>query len=314
LKSEDYVFTAGVYSPIQAKIAEMVGLKLVYVSGYSCSLGYLGKADLGLLSMAEMTTFARYISRAVSLPVLADADDGYGSAIVAMRTVHEFEASGVAGIHVEDQRGPKRCGHLVGKQVLPFDEAVLKFKAIVKAKQDPDFVIIARTDARGVPGGSLDEAIRRSLAYAEAGADLLWCEFTSPEEVEEFRAFAEAVHREYPDMPLVFNYSSSFKWSESRRRLTFRELGTMGYKLILVSLGGIHAAMYAVWNFFDDLKNSQEKAQFRLEEMKRGHPTEDHHRMGDFDYFKRIEEQFLPPETVKQRYAGQGGHGGEKRT
>ncbi|MEM4297788.1 MAG: isocitrate lyase/PEP mutase family protein [Nitrososphaerota archaeon] len=306
LRTQPYTYTTGVYTPLQAKLAEMVGFKLAYLSGYSASLGYLGKADLGLLSMAEMVAIARQISSAVNIPVIADADDGYGSAIVAMRTVREFEKSGVAGIHVEDQKGPKRCGHLIGKMVLPFDEAVLKFKAIIKAREDPDFVIIARTDAFGAVGGSLDEAIRRGLAYAGAGADMVWCEFSSPDQVAEAEKFAESIHREYPSIPLVFNYSSSFKWSRSRHRLTFERIAGVGYKLIIVSMGAIHAEMYAVWNFLDDLLKKKEEAQWRLEELKTGHPTENHHTVGEFEKFKKLEEEYLLPSILEERYGRAG--------
>ena len=302
LRSRPYIYTSGVYTPLQAKLAQMIGFETVYLSGYSASLGYLGKADLGLLSMAEMVNIARLTSSAVGIPVIADADDGYGSAIVAMRAVREFERAGVAGIHVEDQKGPKRCGHLVGKTVLPFDEAVLKFKAVVRAREDDDFIIIARTDALGAVGGSLDEAIRRGLAYAGVGADMVWCEFNSPDQTDEAEKFAESIHREYPEMPLVFNYSSSFKWSKSRHRLTFEQIAGMGYKLIIVSMGAIHAEMYAVWNFLEDLLNNREKAQWRLEELKEGHPTESHHSIGEFETFKKLEEEYLPPSILEERY------------
>lgn len=302
LRSEPYVFTTGLYTPLQAKIAERVGLKAVHVSGYSASLGYLGAADLGFLTMREAAEIAGMIARVVKIPVIADADDGYGNAMVAMRTVREFERRGVAGIHIEDQRGPKRCGHLVGKAVIPLDEAVLKFKAVIRAREDPSLVIIARTDVMGTRGGTLEEAIRRAVAYADAGADMLWAEFTGPDEVEAMRAFAEAVRSEYPDIPLVFNYSSSFKWSRSRHKLTFKQLAEMGYRYIFVSLGALHAETYAVWNFMEDLARNQERAQWRLEELKAGHPTENHHALGDFEYYKAIEEVYLPPELGREKY------------
>jgi isocitrate lyase len=302
LRAEPYIYTTGVYTPLQAKLVQMAGFKTVYLSGYSASLGYLGKADLGLLSMAEMVAIARQISAAVDVPVIADADDGYGNAIVAIRTVKEFERSGVAAIHIEDQKGPKRCGHLVGKMVLPFDEAVLKYKAILRAREGGDLLIIARTDALGAVGGSLEDAIRRGLAYAGLGADMVWCEFSSPDMVYEAEKFAESIHREFPETPLVFNYSSSFRWSRSQHRLTFDKIAAMGYKLIIVSMGAIHAEMYAVYNFLEDLIKNKEQAQWRLEEMKIGHPTENHHKIGDFDTFKKLEEEFLPQEIYQEKY------------
>ncbi|MEM2269377.1 MAG: isocitrate lyase/PEP mutase family protein, partial [Nitrososphaerota archaeon] len=171
LRKEEYVWTTGVYTPIQAKLLEMVGLKVAYVSGYSCSIGYLTRPDIGFLTMTEMVEFAGRVARAVRIPVISDADDGYGNAVTATRTVEEFVRAGVAAIHVEDQRFPKRCGHLAGKTVLPFQEAVLKVRSLCRTRDqvDPDFVLIARTDVLGTKGGTLEEAVRRAIAFADAG-------------------------------------------------------------------------------------------------------------------------------------------------
>lgn len=309
LAQEPYVFTTGVYCALDAKIAERVGLKAVYMSGYSTSLAYLARADLGFPTMTEMSMNARYIASAVSIPVIADADDGYGNALITMRTVEEFERTGVAGIHIEDQRAPKRCGHMGGKFLLPLEEAVGKFRAAVRARQDPDFVIIARTDARGAVGGSLEEAICRGKAYADAGADMIWCEFNSAEAVDEVESFANEMQRAWPNLPLAFNYSSSFRWSASSNPLSFDKLGKMGYKFIFITIGAPHASMYAVWNFMEDLADNKEQAQFRLEKMIENHPTENHHKMGDFERFQKLEEEFLPKETVSRRYAESEGYG-----
>ena len=294
LEENEIVYTTGVNTAIDAAIAEKVGLKVVYMSGYATSLALLARADLGFVSSTEMVTHAEQIASATSLPVIADADDGYGNALITMRTVEKFEKAGVAGIHIEDQQAPKRCGHLAGKRVVPLEEAVGKFRAALAARQDPDFVIIARTDARDAEGGSLEEAILRGKAYASLGVDMVWAEFGSPDAVDEFRLFAQEVHRERPGLPLVFNYSSSLKWSASRNRLTFKELGNMGYKLILISLGVAHASMHATWNFMEDLRDHREQAQFRLEALLRGHPTEDHHVMGNLDKYRGLEGEFIP--------------------
>ena len=308
LASRPYVFTSGVYTPIQARIAEMVGLPCVYMSGYSCSLGYLARADLGFPTMTEMTTWARYIARVVSIPVIADADDGYGNALITMRTVAEFEAAGVAGIHLEDQRFPKRCGHLAGKVLLPREEAVKKVRAALDARSDPDFFIIARTDAHGAVDGGLEEAIERGKRFADAGADMVWPEFATPDRGP-VEAFAQAMARSFPGLPLAFNYSSSFKWTQVDNPLTFRELGEMGYKYIFITLGAIHAATYAEWQFLEDLAKNEEEAQFRLQRQKEGHPTENHHRLGRFEYFQELEEKYLPQEEVRERYARSQGFG-----
>ena len=301
LTTEPYVFTSGLYTPLQARIAEMVGLKCVYLSGYCCSLGYLGRADLGFPTMTEMTGWARYVAGAVSIPVIADADDGYGNALITMRTIEEYEKTGVAGIHLEDQRLPKRCGHLAGKTVIPRDEAVKKFKAAVAAKSDPDFFIIARTDAEGVAGGSLGEAIERSKAYANVGVDMVWAEFSIPDR-RSAEAFAEALKKDFPNLPLAFDYASSFNWTKVENPLTFQALGEMGYKYIFISMGTLHAATYAEWNFLNDLKENEEQAQLRLQRTKEGHPTENHHTMGRFDYFTELEEEYLPEDVIRERY------------
>jgi isocitrate lyase len=158
---------------------------------------------------------------------------------------------------------------------------------------DREFVLIARTDALGAVGGSLEEAIARGRAYADAGVDLVWCEFSSaargPTE-----AFAEAMRRTHPALPLAFNYSSSFRWHQDPDPLTFRELGALGYRFIFITIFGAHAATYAVWNAMEDLVGREEQAQWALEKMKVGHPTESHHVMARVAHFQALERQYIP--------------------
>ncbi len=307
LRDEPYVFTGGIYSPLDARIAQAVGLRAVYMSGYSVAM-LNGWPDMGFLTMTEMTKTASMIASAVDIPVIADADDGYGSALNAMRTVAEFVKSGVAGIHLEDQQYPKRCGHIAGKTVVSREEAVGKFRAAVAERDrlDPDFVLIARTDGYGAVGGSLDEAIWRGRAYADAGVDLVWCELSTSDR-RPAEAFAEAMRRTHPRLPLAFNYSSSFKWHADPRPLTFRELGELGYRFIFITLFGAHAAMYAVWNAMEDLAKSQEAAQWTLEKLKSGHPTESHHVMARVAHFQELERRFIPGASERiERSAGFG--------
>src|ERR671935_2822716 len=173
LAEEDYLFTGGIYSPLDAQIAERVGMKSIYMSGYSLAMAN-GWPDMGFLTMSEMTRTASMIASAVDIPIIADADDGYGNALSTMRTVAEYMKTGVAGIHLEDQQFPKRCGHIAGKTIVSREEALGKYRAAVDTRNrlDPDFVLIARTDAYGAVDGSLEEAIWRGRAYAEAGGDL----------------------------------------------------------------------------------------------------------------------------------------------
>src|SRR5213594_245924 len=174
LKDEEYLFTGGVYSPLDAQIAERVGMKSIYMSGYSVAMAN-GWPDMGFLTQTEMTRIASMVASAVDISIIADADYGYCNALSAMRTVQEFIKTGVAGVHIEDQQFPKRCGHIAGKTIVSREEAIGKYSAAVDVRNrlDPEFVIIARTDAFGAVGGSLDEAIWRGRAYADAGADLV---------------------------------------------------------------------------------------------------------------------------------------------
>src|SRR5438046_8542746 len=180
LADEDYLFTGGVYSPLDAQISERVGMKSIYLSGYSLAMAN-GWPDMGFLTQTEVTRAASMVASAVDIPVIADADDGYGNALSTMRTVREFVKTGAAGIHLEDQRFPKRCGHIAGKTIVSREEALGKFRAALAGRDrlDRDFVVIARTDAYGAVGGSMEEAIWRGRAYADAGVDLVWCELSN---------------------------------------------------------------------------------------------------------------------------------------
>src|SRR5262249_33830018 len=204
------------------------------------------------------TRTAAMIASAVQMPIIADADDGYGSALNTMRTVAEYVRTGVAGIHLEDQQYPKRCGHIAGKTIVSREEAVGKFRAAVAERDrlDRDFVLIARTDAYGAVGGSLDEAIGRGRAYGDRRVDLGWVELSNAGR-RPAEAFARAMRQSHPQLPLAFNYSSSFRWHAESEPLTFRELGELGYRFIFITLYGAHAAMYAVWNAMEDLVKNQ---------------------------------------------------------
>jgi isocitrate lyase len=294
LRTEPYLFTGGVYSPLDAQIAERVGMKSIYLSGYSMALAS-GWPDMGFLTQTEVTRIGAMVASAVEIPVIADADDGYGNALSTIRTVQEYVRSGVAGIHIEDQVFPKRCGHIAGKTIIPLDQAVGKYRAAVDTRDalNPDFVIIARTDAYGAVGGSLDEAIRRGRAYADAGVDLVWPELSSPDR-EPAVAFARAMRESHPNLPLAFNYSSSFKWHRDPNPFTFAELGELGYKFIFITLFAAHAGMYAVWNAMEELVRDQEQAQWRLEKTKVGHPTESHHVMARVSHFQELEKRYIP--------------------
>jgi len=203
LAGPDLVLAPGAYDALSARLIEEAGFPAVYMTGFGTSASLLGRPDVGLLTMPEMVDNASRIVEAVGVPVIADADTGYGNPINVIRTVHAYERAGVAAIHIEDQVAPKKCGHMEGKQVIPAEEMVEKVRAAVAARRSPDFVIIARTDARAVEG--LESALERARQYHQAGADVLFVEAPQSE------AEIEAVARALPDVPLLFNWAEGGK-------------------------------------------------------------------------------------------------------
>jgi 2,3-dimethylmalate lyase len=234
LAGPDLVQAPGAYDALSARIVEAAGFPAVYMTGFGSSAGLLGMPDVGLLSAAEMVDNARRMAAAVSVPLIADADTGYGNPLNVRRTVAMYEAAGVAGIHVEDQVAPKKCGHMEGKQVVPVDEMVQKLRAAVAARRDPDFVIIARTDARAVLG--LEEAIRRGRLYRDAGADMLFIE------APESEAECEAVGGAFPDVPLLYNWADSGKTPP----LPLDRIRAFGYQLVIYPISTLLAATRAM--------------------------------------------------------------------
>jgi 2,3-dimethylmalate lyase len=234
LAAGEPVLAPGCYDALGARLVEEAGFDAVYMTGFGTAAGRLGRPDVGLLSLPEMIDNARRIAGAVSLPVIADADTGYGNAINVVRTVREYEAAGVAAIHLEDQILPKKCGHMEGKQVIAAEEMVGKLAAAVAARRSSDFLIIARTDARAEHG--VEEALRRGRAYREAGADLLFVEALHSE------AEIEHVARELADVPLVFNYAEGGKTPP----LDHARLRELGYALVLFPISTLLVATAAM--------------------------------------------------------------------
>ena len=221
----------GVFNPLLAKVAERLGFRAVYLSGGALSAGY-GVPDIGLVTLSEFVAEAGRIAQATQLPLISDADTGFGEALNVERTVRLFEAAGVAGIHLEDQQMPKRCGHLSGKSLVSPEEMAAKVRAAVAAKRNPDFVVIARTDARGVT--DFDDAVRRAELYLKAGADAIFPE--AMESAEEFAAFARRVKA-----PLLANMTEFGKGP----LLDAAELGKLGYAMVLYPLTAFRSAMKA---------------------------------------------------------------------
>ncbi|MGH7961114.1 MAG: isocitrate lyase/PEP mutase family protein, partial [Candidatus Binatia bacterium] len=197
------ILIPGAYDALSARLIEAAGFPAVYMTGFGTAASLLGRPDVGLLGMSEMVDNARRIVQAVAVPVIADADTGYGNPLNVIRTVQEYERAGVAAIHIEDQVMPKRCGHMESKQVIACDEMVEKIRAAVAARRSADFVIIARTDARAVEG--LEQALQRARRYAEAGADVLFVE--APQSEQEIETVANTL----TGIPLLFNWAEGGK-------------------------------------------------------------------------------------------------------
>jgi methylisocitrate lyase len=219
----------GVFNALVARMAERLGFEAVYLSGGALSAS-LGLPDVGLVTLTEFVEHARSVAQATALPLLCDADTGFGEALNVERTVKLFESAGVAGIHVEDQQLPKRCGHLSGKSLVEPEVMVSKLRAAAAARRDPNFVVVARTDARGVTG--FDEAVGRARLYLQAGADAIFPE--ALESAEEFAAFARAV-----PAPLLANVTE-FGRSPI---LDLATLANLGYRMVLYPLTALRVAL-----------------------------------------------------------------------
>nr|WP_214403091.1 oxaloacetate decarboxylase [Pseudonocardia lacus] len=221
----------GAYDALSARLVEQAGFDVVYMTGFGTTASLIGRPDVGLLSGAEMVDNARRIAAAVDVPVIADADTGYGNAINVLRTVREYEQAGVAGLHLEDQVHPKKCGHMSGKAVIGTAEMVGKIEAAVAARRDPDLVLIARTDAAAVEG--LDAAIARARAYLAAGADVLFVEAPTSED-----DIARVAGELAGAAPLVFN------WAEGGRTppIPLARIAELGFSLVLFPIGTLLAA------------------------------------------------------------------------
>jgi carboxyvinyl-carboxyphosphonate phosphorylmutase len=241
----------GAFDALSARLIAQAGFPAVYMTGFGTAASVLGQPDVGLLTMSEMVARASALASVVGdLPLIADADTGYGNPINVRRTIREYEQAGVAGLHIEDQVWPKKCGHMEGKQIIPMHEMVQKVRTAVDARQDPDFVIIARTDANAVSG--LEDALRRGRAYRDAGADVIFIE--APRSIEELQAIAQA----FTGTPLLFN------WAESGKTplLPLHEIHTLGFKLVIFPVSLLFAATHAMLALLEVLKLGETPASF----------------------------------------------------
>ena len=290
------LYVPGCYSAMSARVLEEAGFEAIYMSGYGTSLSLTGLPDVGLTTMTEMVANARYIAQAVKIPLLADCDTGFGNAINVMRTMREYIAAGVAGVHMEDQVSPKRCGHVAGRVVISFEEAVGKVRAAVDAKNglDPDFVIVARTDARGAHGGSLDEAIKRANAFLGAGADLAFIE--GPTSADEVKRICREVKG-----PVFYNMTGVSP------RFTVDEMRSMGIAMCISPNPLLRAALAAMHDLAKELKAEGPAAETRFNVRFKDHPLGDLHTFAGFDQIRTWEREYLGEEAMK-KYADSVGH------
>ena len=282
LKRNQLLVAPGCFDGLSARLVEEAGFEAAYLSGGAVARS-MGIPDIGLVTMSESIERAVEVVSAIKIPIIADADTGYGNAVNLVRSVREFERAGVAAIHIEDQITPKRCGHLDGKEVIPRGEMEMKLAAALNTRSDPDFCIIARTDARGVNG--FDDAIERARAFAKLGVDAIFVE--APQSEEEL---AE-IPRRIPDVPLLVNV---FKGGKTPM-LPMQRLEQMGYRIAIYPSETQRAAIHAMRTALATLK--REGTTESIDTMLTTFKERD--RVVALDDWQKIERQFMAVQTDK---------------
>jgi methylisocitrate lyase len=288
LMAEKTLALPGVFNAPVAMLAQGLGFEALYISGAGLSNGLTGYPDIGLLSLEEVARQAAYIARAVQVPCICDADTGYGEPLQVMRTVQAFEQAGLAGLHLEDQQAPKRCGHLEGKSLIPAAQMERKLAAAVQARQNPHFLLIARTDARGVEG--FQASVERGLRYLEAGADAIFPE--ALESREEFARYAQQVQA-----PLLANMTEFGK----SPYLAVEELAELGYCLVIFPMTTFRVMMKAVEEALRTLKEAGTQRDFleRLQTRQELYELLRYDEYGQLD--AAIAARFPEPERQRRR-------------
>jgi 2-methylisocitrate lyase-like PEP mutase family enzyme len=275
-KRDRLLVAPGCFDGLSARLVEEAGFEAAYLSGGALARS-MGIPDIGLVTMSEVIERAAQVVAAVKIPIIADADTGYGNAVNLVRTIREFERTGVAAIHIEDQITPKRCGHLDGKEVIPLAEMENKLQAALASRNDPDFLIIARTDARGVHG--FDDAISRGRAFAKLGVDAIFVEAPQSE------AELEEIPRALPDVPLLVNV---FKGGKTPM-LPVERLQQMGYRIAIYPSETQRAAIHAMRQALGLLKRegTTEKMDDALTTFK------ERDKVVGLDEWQRLEKQYM---------------------
>ena len=237
--SRDILLAPGIYDALSGLIAEQAGARAVYLSGASIAYTRFGRSDVGLVSASEVHDTLAAVTDRIQIPVIVDADTGFGNALNVQRTIRNFERVGAAAIQIEDQSFPKRCGHLNGKTLISKDEMVGKIKAAIDARKETNTLIIARTDARGVEG--LSEAIDRAQAYQEAGADILFIE--APHSIDEMKLIRKSFGE---DIPLLANMVEGGKTPIK----TANDLKSLGFNIVIFPGGAVRAATFQLQQYY----------------------------------------------------------------
>jgi methylisocitrate lyase len=279
----------GAYDVLSARLIEVSGFKAVQCSGFGFAASYLGLPDIGILSGTQMLNITRNICSAVDIPVMADGDNGFGNAVNTYYTVREFEAAGAAGINLEDQISPKRCGHITGKQCISADEMVLKIKAAREAAKDPDFVINARTDAYTVYG--IDEAIRRGNMYAKSGADLIFVE--AVDSIEGIKRVIKEI-----DAPVSINLLQGGRTP----LVTIQELQEWGAARVSIPITAVMAAACGVKQALEYIK-----AKGTIKDIPNVLTFEEFTELVRLDKIRDLESRYLTEDEIAFRYRDRGG-------
>ncbi|MFZ7101576.1 MAG: isocitrate lyase/PEP mutase family protein [Peptococcaceae bacterium] len=288
LNAKEILVMPGAYDCLSAKIIENSGFEAIQCSGYGFAASLLGMPDVGLMTFTEVLEHTKNIVCSVNIPVMADGDTGYGNVVNVVRTVKELEMIGAAGVNLEDQVWPKRCGHMSGKEVISLEEMVNKIKAAAWARKDKDFVINARTDARAMYGP--EEVVRRAEAYWEAGADLIFLE--APQSLDELNYYAEKL------VPQGILLSANMLDGGRTPLVTFKELEKLGYARCSIPVMTIYAAAKGITEAVNQLMNDGTNKNCNDKII----PFSDFNKLIGLQQIRGIEEKFLPDTVIKNKY------------
>ena len=275
IKSKKPLVIPGVYDAIGAKIAEKVGFDAMFQTGYGTSATLFGMPDYGFIGATETVDNARRISNAISVPLIVDSDTGYGNALSVWKLVKELEAAGAAGIFLEDQKWPKRCGHMQGKDVIPQEEYTEKLGAAIDARENKDFVIVARTDSRATEG--LDKSIERGIQNKKIGADAIFIE--APRSLDEMKKIGKEIKA-----PLVANMIEGGATPMN----SAETLNKIGFNIVLYPLSVLFANTFATMNILQELKNSGTTSKYKQKVVN----FDQFNKLVELDKFKKMETKY----------------------